>query len=80
VPNLTHGGAPWAIVENVVVDAAVRRCGVGRRLMEDVAHRCRTAGCYKIQLLSRKHRAEAHSFYRMLGFEASAEGFRCYLE
>src|SRR5512132_4075074 len=32
-PNLTHGGAPWAIVENVVVDPAWRGRGVGRALL-----------------------------------------------
>ena len=80
VPNLTHGGDPWAIVENVVVDAVERRRGVGRILFAEIARRCDDAGCYKVQLLSRKHRDEAHAFYRSLGFEAVAEGFRRYTE
>src|SRR3712207_4189830 len=29
LPNLSHGGRPFAIVENVVVDAAVRGGGYG---------------------------------------------------
>jgi GNAT superfamily N-acetyltransferase len=79
VPNFTHHGMAWAIVENVVVDQARRRSGVGRALMEDVFRRCHQADCYKIQLLSREHRQSAHVFYESLGFQRSVEGFRLYL-
>ncbi len=79
VPNLTHGGAPWAIVENVMVDGASRRGGVGSALITEIARRCKEAGCYKIQLLSNKERTQAHRFYRSVGFEALAEGFRRFL-
>ena len=79
VPNLTHHGMAWAIVENVVVDQHSRRAGVGRALMEEVVERCRRADCYKIQLLSREHRTSAHVFYEGLGFQPSAKGFRLYL-
>ena len=61
VPNLTHQGMEWAIVENVVVDEGQRGTGIGRALMEEVVVRCREAGCYKIQLLSRTHRVSAHA-------------------
>jgi GNAT superfamily N-acetyltransferase len=79
VPNLTHGGAPWAVVENVVVDEGSRRRGVGRALTDEMVRRCNDAGCYKMQLLSNKHRTDAHQFYRSVCFEAVAEGFRRYL-
>jgi GNAT superfamily N-acetyltransferase len=78
VPNLTHGGKPWAIVEHVIVDQTVRRCGIGRALMNEIFRRCDEAGCYKIQLLSRTERHEAHAFYANVGFDISAEGFRRY--
>jgi hypothetical protein len=48
--------------------------------MADVLRRARDAGCYKIQLLSRKGRAEAHAFYNQQGLEPVAEGFRRYLD
>ena len=80
VSNLTHAGDPWAIVENVIVDRAARRGGIGRALMSELLRRCDAAGCYKVQLLSRKHRHEAHAFYRSLGFEPVAEGFRRHRE
>jgi GNAT superfamily N-acetyltransferase len=79
VPNFTHQGMAWAIVENVVVDQDRRRSGVGRALMKEVVRRCRQADCYKIQLLSREHRQSAHVFYESLGFHRSVEGFRLYL-
>jgi GNAT superfamily N-acetyltransferase len=80
VPNMTHEGKPWAIVENVVVAEAVRRTGVGRKLLGYVIELARAAGCYKLQLLSGKQRAEAHELYRSLGLAAVAEGFKVYLE
>ena len=79
VANLTHLGRPWGAVENVVVDETVARQGVGRSLMEAVLEHCRAAGCFKVQLLSRKDRAGAHRFYEALGFEPLAEGYRLYL-
>ena len=78
VSNLTHDAAPWAIVENVVVVRERRRQGIGRALMVEAIGRAKAAGCYKVQLLSRLDRVEAHDFYVALGFERLAEGFRLY--
>jgi GNAT superfamily N-acetyltransferase len=85
VQNLTHDLRPWAIVEHVVVadrtrsGASARRRGVGRALLAEAVARAQAAGCYKVQLLSRKDRSDAHRFYRAVGFEPTAEGFRRYL-
>jgi L-amino acid N-acyltransferase YncA len=78
VPNLSHSGLPWAVVENVVTDRRFQRQGIGRLMMEYAINRAREAGCYKLQLSSSKTRQEAHRFYESLGFEASAHGFRRY--
>jgi len=80
VPNLTHRGEPWAIVENVIVASTARRTGVGRALMARLVELARAAGCYKLQLVSGKHRAEAHAFYRSMGLDAVAEGFKIYFD
>jgi GNAT superfamily N-acetyltransferase len=77
VTNLTHAARPWSIVENVVVDEAHRRRGVGRLLMDVVVRSAREAGAYKVQLLSAEGR-DAHHFYEALGFEPRAQGFRLY--
>jgi GNAT superfamily N-acetyltransferase len=78
IPNLSHQARPWAILENMVVDSHCRRQGIGRLLIEHALTCCRHAGCYKVQLLSNKKRQEAHQFYRSIGFEDSALGFRLY--
>jgi GNAT superfamily N-acetyltransferase len=75
-PNLTHGGAPWAIVENVVVDPAWRSRGVGRALLRQALRTAADAGCHKLQLASADERVEAHRFYERLGFTRAAVGFR----
>jgi GNAT superfamily N-acetyltransferase len=76
VPNLTHGGRPYAIVENVVVDSSERGNGHGEALMRFAMAEAELAGCYKLALTSNKQRADAHRFYRRLGFETRHEGFR----
>ncbi|MDD5082469.1 MAG: GNAT family N-acetyltransferase [Dehalococcoidales bacterium] len=78
IPNLSHDCRPWAILENLVVDSRYRGRGIGRLLVEYTLARSREAGCYKVQLLSHKRRQAAHRFYRALGFEDSALGFRLY--
>jgi len=78
-PNLTHDAAPVAWIENVVVDAAHRRHGIGRALMRGALDIADSAGCYKVQLLSNDGRSDAHAFYTSLGFRSSATGFRRYL-
>jgi GNAT superfamily N-acetyltransferase len=78
VANLTRDARPWSIVENVVVDEAVRGRGIGRVLMDVVVDAARAAGAYKVQLMSANGR-ESHAFYEALGFEPRAQGFRKYL-
>lgn len=79
-PSLTHGGRPWAAVENVVVDQGHHRQGVGRALMEEAARRAGEANCHRLQLLSSARRTEAHAFYRAIGMDATPRGFRLFLD
>jgi N-acetylglutamate synthase-like GNAT family acetyltransferase len=76
VPNLTHDGRPYAIVENVVIDAPARGGHLGERLMAHLVEEARRAGCYKVALTSAKRRTDAHRFYTRIGFRAAHEGFR----
>jgi GNAT superfamily N-acetyltransferase len=79
MPNLSHGGRPFAIVENVVVDDTLRGQGLGRLLMDHAETRARAAGCYKLALMSNVKRAPAHAFYQSIGFEPTHKGFTRYL-
>lgn len=76
VPNLSHRGRPYAVVENVVVDGAMRGRGCGEALMQHAIEIARSAGCYKVVLTSNRGRTRAHGFYERLGFAASHVGFR----
>ena len=74
--NLAHRGTPSAIVEDVVVATAYQRQGVGRAMMQHAQNLAQTAGCYKLVLSSNLRRAQAHAFYRSLGFEQHGLSFR----
>ena len=78
VPNLTHGAAPWAQLENMVVDERHRRAGVGDRLLRAARDEAWARGCYKVQLQSANERTGAHGFYARFGFRPSSVGFRLY--
>ena len=78
IPNLSHNALPWALIEGLIVDSRYRRRGLGKTLMQYAINKARDAGCYKLELSSNKKRLEAHGFYRSLGFEDSALGFRLY--
>jgi GNAT superfamily N-acetyltransferase len=81
VANLTRGGRPWAGIENVVVDAACRRQGIGQALLDVAADVAGEAGCTKLQLVSHDRRgAAADELYRRSGFSAPVRGYRRYLE
>lgn len=73
--NMGHGGAPFAVVENVVVDAPARRTGVGRAMMEAALDIARAHGCYKLVLGSNLRLTEAHAFYESLGFTKQGYAF-----
>jgi ribosomal protein S18 acetylase RimI-like enzyme len=70
VPNLTYGGRPWSMIENVVVDQRCRGRGIGRRLMDHAMDISRRQGSYKVQLLSGS-KQEQVEFYARLGFDSS---------
>jgi GNAT superfamily N-acetyltransferase len=76
VPNLTRRGQPYAIVENVVVDASARGQRVGERLMQAAIDIARAVGCYKVALTSARRRTDAHRFYERLGFVDAHKGYR----
>jgi N-acetylglutamate synthase-like GNAT family acetyltransferase len=78
VPNLSHGAASWAIVENVVVDESCRSKGYGERLMVEAERIAQDAGAYRLSLMSNMLRGDAHRFYARIGYQPSHQGFTKY--
>ena len=80
VPHLGHALKPFAIVENVVVDAEARSSGIGQHLMAAAGDLARRRGCYKMALTSNIARARAHKFYERLGWTRTHFGYSLGLE
>ena len=65
---------PYARIVSLVVDAQVRRRGVGARLVEFADEWARERGAYGLMLNTNVRREEAHLFYESMGF--SRTGYR----
>lgn len=58
-----------AWIEDVVVDAAAGRRGIGRRLTEAMLDHARRLGCVTVDLTSRPSREAANRLYASVGFQ-----------
>ena len=67
-PDAMFGRRPFAVAENIVVDAAARGQGVGSALLAAVERFCMAADVSKIMLLSAIERADAHAFFERQGY------------
>lgn len=47
IPNITRSARPYAIIEKVIANAAMRGRGLGKALMLEVLSVAWEAGCYK---------------------------------
>jgi GNAT superfamily N-acetyltransferase len=68
VPNLTHGAHPYALVENVITDAAYRRQGWATRCLDYAKQIALRAGCYKMMLLTGTKEESTLCFYEQAGY------------
>lgn len=76
IPNLTRGGTPYALIENVVTDAAFRNRGLGKAILKAATEAAWHAGCYKVMLLTGSTRPATLRFYHGAGFEQNKTGFQ----
>lgn len=72
LPNLTFGGRPYALIENVVTLKSYQGKGIGARIMKHALDAAWEAGCYKVMLLTGTALG-ARGFYEKLGFEAESK-------
>ena len=70
-----HRPAPVGRIPVLVVASEARGQNIGRMLVEAVEQWCREQGCQLIEVTSNDRRADAHSFYRHLGYERSSIRF-----
>lgn len=68
LPNMSFGGRPNAVADNVVTLEGWRGRGLGRRVMGTLVARAWAAGAYKVALTTARGGA-AEGFYRRLGFD-----------
>ena len=59
----------FAEIGGLVVDTGARRQGVGRALVSQAEAWAQARGYTEVRLRSGLHRAEAHQFYRSIGYE-----------
>jgi len=76
IPNLTRGGAPYALIENVVTNASHRQRGFARALLHHGFAKAWERGCYKVMLLSGSKDPATLDFYRHCGFVQDKTGFQ----
>jgi len=73
IPNLTRSAAPYAVIENVVVDESRRGTGLGKEIMAVTLAAAWDAGCYKAMLMTGSRTPATHAFYRACGFSPDAK-------
>lgn len=68
VPNLTRGGRPWSVIENVVTHAHYRRRGLGTAVLRFARSVALDANCYKVMLATGSSDSGTLHFYEKAGF------------
>lgn len=70
-----HRPAPVGRIPLLVVANDARGHNIGRMLVEAVEEWCRRQGCALIEVTSNDRRADAHAFYRHMGYERTSIRF-----
>jgi ribosomal protein S18 acetylase RimI-like enzyme len=73
VPNLTRGGRPYGLLENVVVHGDHRRRGIGADVVQRALAIAWERDCYKVMLMTGRSNEGATAFYEAIGFDADAK-------
>src|SRR5688572_10325471 len=75
VPNLTRGGRPFGVIENVVTDPAYRAQGLGTSVLHFAIQAAWDRGCYKIMLASGRTEPATLRFYEKAGFARASKTY-----
>lgn len=73
--DVLHRAGLIGRISTMVVDARVRRSGIGRALVAAAEHELRVRGCVLIEVTSNLKRSDAHAFYERLGYDRTSYRF-----
>jgi GNAT superfamily N-acetyltransferase len=76
IPNLTPGGQPYGLIENVVTDADYRGRGFGKQMLNAAVAAAGQVDCYKVMLMTGSKEPSTLAFYAAAGFEQNKTGFQ----
>lgn len=81
VPNLTHRGRPYGLVENVVTHPAYRGRGFASACLDFARKLAQGEQCYKLMLMTGSKKQSTLDFYRNAGYHSGEKtGFVQWLE
>ena len=70
IPNLTRGGKPYALIENVVTRTDSREKGFAAQCLACARELAAAAGCYKVMLMTGSRQESTLRFYRKAVFDS----------
>jgi GNAT superfamily N-acetyltransferase len=76
IPNLTRGGTPYGLIENVVTDARHRQQGYGKEILKAAIAAAWHHDCYKVMLLTGSKNPATLRFIRKWVLSRARPGFR----
>ena len=79
IPNLTRGGRPYGLIENVVTHVDYRRRGFATLILQHSLEFAWKNNCYKVMLLTGSKDPGIYQFYEKAGFNLGIKtGFIAY--
>jgi GNAT superfamily N-acetyltransferase len=75
IPNLTRGGRPYGVIENVVTHPDHRRTGLGRAVLDAALAVAWKADCYKVTLATGSRQEATLRFYEKAGFQRGGKTY-----
>jgi GNAT superfamily N-acetyltransferase len=76
LPNMTRGGRPYGLIENVVSLSTYRGQGFGKAVVTAAIKAGQQADCYKVMLMTGRPDPAVYAFYQACGMTASKQGFQ----